>query len=784
MPHTFTPMSYNILPSCEAQYISSDDPTIASIQIKSPIAGTSDLDQVMSSFTSTPIMQGTPRSSKVMVSSAAQTTPQAILGDSLHRSLNSPLTSQEEKVLTKMTKRKLTFSTDKGTLVCKTPGQPIVFQRVVRARKPTLKVTSHTQKKRSRCVGMFRRLISGPDKINQDAQQASELKLLSHRTRLRICAKAGVQHRTNIKSKMHLMMKTHMGLTWNQMRKQRRILKTVGISFDSECTERTEQKNLLGDFLEGEMVSLTDVKCIGKKSKISKHDVPVVKVSNLAAYCTDLLDRYEEAGNLTWDNTPEDEIWIKIGGDHGGGSFKMNMHILNVDNPNAQEHTHVIVCFNGKDYHSNLQEILKPYNQQIEELRKMTWKEKTVRVFLYGDYDFLCKLYGISGACGTYCCIWCYTATKDIQNINNDACTVKKRKLSTIKRFVHLFQTTGKGKKNKAAEYFNCIKIPIMNFPLTNVCPPYLHILLGVVKRHHVLLEIECNKLDTTIAWHIARSNRELDEGPFNNFVQALRQIVVLQEERKQIIDRLEMCNDDMPLAQLQRQENRLLKNLQEIDVRIRVARKSTKLELLSGPITSQLDSVLQQNNIKVQAFHSRSFIGNHCHKYLQQRVYTHLSNSVGISAAALCDKPSVINRAAQVSQKFIQLNDLFSQVHQAVSHCRPIKQEEVPQIQEQIDKYMQFYRANFPKKVIPKMHFLEEHVGPWILRWGSGLGRHGEQGGESIHATFNRLNVTMGGIRNELSKLMAVMKEHQTRCAPEIHANIVHPKKRKFTSQ
>ena len=37
----------------------------------------------------------------------------------------------------------------------------------------------------------------------------------------------------------------------------------------------------------------------------------------------------------------------------------------------------------------------------------MNW-EKNIRVFLFGDYEFLCSMYGISGACGRHPCLWCH----------------------------------------------------------------------------------------------------------------------------------------------------------------------------------------------------------------------------------------------------------------------------------------------------------------------------------------------------------------------------------------
>ena len=44
-----------------------------------------------------------------------------------------------------------------------------------------------------------------------------------------------------------------------------------------------------------------------------------------------------------------------------------------------------------------------------------------------------------------------------------------------------------------------------------------------------------------------------------------------------------------------------------------------------------------------------------------------------------------------------------------------------------------------------------------------------GEQGGESIHKTFNGLKRTMQNIRDPLKQLEAVVKQHFTDIQPEI---------------
>ena len=52
---------------------------------------------------------------------------------------------------------------------------------------------------------------------------------------------------------------------------------------------------------------------------------PVVKLPDLERLVLHYLDQHEVAGALTWHNgeLPGDEMWVKVGGHHGGGSFKL-----------------------------------------------------------------------------------------------------------------------------------------------------------------------------------------------------------------------------------------------------------------------------------------------------------------------------------------------------------------------------------------------------------------------------------------------------------------------------
>ena len=44
-------------------------------------------------------------------------------------------------------------------------------------------------------------------------------------------------------------------------------------------------------------------------------------------------------------HTCASEVWIKIGGDKGGGTFKMNFQIVNIATPNSVHNSCVFFCF-------------------------------------------------------------------------------------------------------------------------------------------------------------------------------------------------------------------------------------------------------------------------------------------------------------------------------------------------------------------------------------------------------------------------------------------------------
>ena len=165
----------------------------------------------------------------------------------------------------------------------------------------------------------------------------------------------------------------------------------------------------------------TDI-CFSRMSRSSAtgqslKETPVVYVRDLCSFVTDLLDKYSEQQLLDFHDgkIPEDQIWLKIGGDHGGDSFKLCLQIVNVKSPNSRHNTFMVTMFNGKDTAENLRRALWHYRHQVYKLKKLKWMGKCIKVILFGDYDFQSKVFGLFGAAGTHPCLWCYTTKRQMQ---------------------------------------------------------------------------------------------------------------------------------------------------------------------------------------------------------------------------------------------------------------------------------------------------------------------------------------------------------------------------------
>ncbi len=77
---------------------------------------------------------------------------------------------------------------------------------------------------------------------------------------------------------------------------------------------------------------------------------------------------------LHWDGIPEDEIWLKIGGDKGGGTTKMYYQIVNVKAVNSIRNTTAFCVYEADETITNLHTALDMYIKQIDSLQNGKWR--------------------------------------------------------------------------------------------------------------------------------------------------------------------------------------------------------------------------------------------------------------------------------------------------------------------------------------------------------------------------------------------------------------------------
>ncbi|GFO10254.1 amine oxidase [Plakobranchus ocellatus] len=205
-------------------------------------------------------------------------------------------------------------------------------------------------------------------------------------------------------------MKETMIITY-QLKLQSRFLKSIGTYLPSDHAIRAVHKNITrGD------ISIQSKKFEETKTK-KLQDKNIASIENLPSFVTKTLNKMNENGELHWHGTsiPNDEIWVKVGDDHGKDSFKIALSICNVSKPNSKHNTHLIAMAKVQDTTRNIQTVMEDLKSQIDVLNILKWCNKTMKVFVFGDYWFLCKLCDISGPSGLYPCLWCHVSREGMQ---------------------------------------------------------------------------------------------------------------------------------------------------------------------------------------------------------------------------------------------------------------------------------------------------------------------------------------------------------------------------------
>ena len=120
-------------------------------------------------------------------------------------------------------------------------------------------------------------------------------------------------------------------------------------------------------------------------------------------------------------------------------------------------------------------------------------ERQSYKVFLDGDYEFLCKIYGLLGPQATYPILWCLMPGSEMHNTSDHS---QLGSLESLHADNLAFRIEAEGEKKKVAKHPNSLHAPLASIALDRVSLRYLHILLGIVLRYHKFLEDVAHRFD------------------------------------------------------------------------------------------------------------------------------------------------------------------------------------------------------------------------------------------------------------------------------------------------
>ena len=280
----------------------------------------------------------------------------------------------------------------------------------------------------------------------------------------------GIDNVAQIQPEDALAMKVDLGLSWGQQQQLRRWLTKWKVSIGSEGRQRALRSSLLSPSeLKGEIVGVVDT----SKTPPVATTAAFVWCANLPGLVIEHLEQNLKVGRLVWkDNLPEEEVWLKLGGDKGGGSFKFMFQLANLLHPNSVDNTRLVTCLKAADNAQNLHVCLDKSKPVIDELQDQEdfWRRKKLRVFMFGGYEFLCHMYGHMGASCRHFCIYCRITAADAKlPPGQRKKTIALRSLEKMAEDLADFRNKGNGVRANAKDYGNIVSEPFFNIPLDQV---------------------------------------------------------------------------------------------------------------------------------------------------------------------------------------------------------------------------------------------------------------------------------------------------------------------------
>ena len=677
-------------------------------------------------------------------------------------------------------------------------GKPQVYQRAVVSNVPSDRAADTTLRRRSSELTRHAETVCG-GVAGARAQEVAGLQRLSAAEQEQLLLDAGIKAKKPSPGSA-LAIKADLSLPWSQLRKLRRWLHEFGVEMESEKTVRTFIASKLPSYTAKEL-PMTD-----KDGGVTM--IATVLFPNLVDIVIFFLDQLQDSSRLTWHGgaIPESEIWIKIGGDHGGGSFKLSFQIVNTEHPNSLTNIIPFCIFNGKDTPANLETALGQYRPQLQQLQQTSWKGKTMKIYLFGDYEFQTVNFGLSGSSGLRPCLHCL-CTKKSMELESDAREEAEREPRTLASLAsdHSQYVAAGSKLAQAKKYNNVIRPIVLPVSIPNVIIPVLHLDLGIYPWLFEAMRSELRILDLAL---VARSQAlDTDGAAYKKLCDVHSELTAEQQLVQNFNQQLTTTQEQLEFVALHVQQQGgmdelgVVANLQEVyqtailqrdHHQQRSAQLQQQVDKLSGckqfcgPCVAALEPVLQLHGIERQVYHGGAFVGNHIHEALKPTVVTAITSAHLSSVQTRC--PDLCPEATKIADRYVALMNSYATCRAKFSHCKPVDDADLGQLQQDIEKFLALCRNEVVSRkfghITPKLHLLEEHTVPLMKRVRVGLGLLAEQGAESLHSSLNSLNFKYKSIPRELLRLQTVAAQHLLTTTNEAIALRPAPRKRKSQEQ
>ena len=212
---------------------------------------------------------------------------------------------------------------------------------------------------------------------------------------------AGLRSQEKISVKDAINIKALARLSMNKICDLRSCLANIGCNFwPSEGKMRHEEKLLTAHVAESSVESGTMAL---KKTATCENTSPqpFVRVTDLHDFIKVVFDGLPGELDQSLFN---DEIWILLSGDKGGGSMKFHLEIINSVTSGSVDNVHIFCMYEGADTPENMWRVSHVFIRPITELQegKFTIDGRKIRVFLGGDFHFIDDMLGHQGSAATY----------------------------------------------------------------------------------------------------------------------------------------------------------------------------------------------------------------------------------------------------------------------------------------------------------------------------------------------------------------------------------------------